>query len=49
LVQWDTSVHDWLVGRGEQIQLVALVDDATNQTWGRFVRRDGTRETSRRE
>lgn len=44
LVQWDTSDHDWLEGRGERIQLVAMVDDATSQTWGRFVSRDGTRE-----
>ena len=45
LVQWDTSDHDWLEGRGEPVHhLVRMIDDATSQSWGRFVPRDGTRE-----
>jgi hypothetical protein len=45
LVQWDTSDHDWLEGRGERVRyLVRLVDDATSRSWGRFVWHDGTRE-----
>src|SRR6202022_3771232 len=45
LVQWDTSDHDWLEGRGERVRyLVRLIDDATSRSWGRFVQHDGTRE-----
>lgn len=45
LVQWDTSDHDWLEGRGEPVRhLVRLIDDATSRSWGRFVEHDGTRE-----
>lgn len=45
LVQWDTSTHDWLEGRGEAVTyLVRLIDDATSRSWGRFVWSDGTRE-----
>ena len=45
LAQWDTSTHDWLEGRGEDVRyLVRLVDDATSRSWGRFVWHDSTRE-----
>ncbi|MDQ2948597.1 MAG: ISNCY family transposase [Acidobacteriota bacterium] len=45
LVQWDTSTHDWIEGRGEGVSyLVRLIDDATSRSWGRFVPHDGTRE-----
>lgn len=45
LVQWDTSDHDWLEGRGERVHhLVRMIDDATSRSWGRFVWSDGTRE-----
>jgi DNA-binding Lrp family transcriptional regulator len=45
LVQWDTSDHDWLEGRGEAVKhLVRMIDDATSRSWGRFVARDATRE-----
>src|SRR5216683_5601230 len=45
LVQWDTSNHDWLEGRGEPVRyLVRMIDDATSRSWGRFVKHDGTRE-----
>jgi transposase len=47
LVQWDTSVHDWLEGRGETIHLVAMIDDATSRMFARFVRHDTTEENMR--
>jgi len=31
LVQWDTSTHDWLEGRGEQMYLISMIDDATSR------------------
>ena len=42
LVQWDTSDHDWLEGRGAVRYLVRLIDDATSWSWGRFVESDTT-------
>jgi transposase len=42
LVQWDTSEHDWLEGRGGVRYLVRMIDDATSWSWGRFVERDAT-------
>ena len=42
LVQWDTSEHDWLEGRGQVQNLVRMIDDATSWSWGRFVERDAT-------
>jgi transposase len=44
LVQWDTSEHDWLEGRGPKLYLVAMVDDATSRAIGRFVARDSVEE-----
>ena len=44
LVQWDTSTHDWLEGRGDVRYLVRWIDDATCRSGGRFVLHDGTRE-----
>ena len=44
LVQWDTSNHDWLEGRGERLYLIAMIDDATSRLWARFVRHDSTEE-----
>ncbi|MBL8220134.1 MAG: ISNCY family transposase [Bryobacterales bacterium] len=44
LVQWDTSEHDWLEGRGEEIYLIAMIDDATSRLFARFVRHDSTEE-----
>ena len=31
LVQMDTSIHNWLEGRGETMVLVAMIDDATGR------------------
>ncbi|HXJ91333.1 MAG TPA: ISNCY family transposase [Terriglobia bacterium] len=42
LVQWDTSEHDWLEGRGPKLYLVAMIDDATSQAYARFVEHDST-------
>src|SRR5919197_1463441 len=44
LVQWDTSEHDWLEGRGEKLYLIAMIDDATSRLFARFVRSDSTEE-----
>lgn len=44
LVQWDTSDHDWLEGRGEQILLINMIDDATSRWFARFVASDSTVE-----
>jgi hypothetical protein len=43
-VQWDTSEHDWLEGRGEKLYLIAMIDDATSRLFARFVRHDSTEE-----
>ncbi len=44
LVQWDTSDHDWLEGRGPWMYLIHMVDDATSRLRARFVAHDSTRE-----
>lgn len=41
LVQMDTSIHPWLEERsGEEIVLIAMIDDATSRLFARFVPRD---------
>ena len=47
LVQWDTSTHEWLEGRGEQIYLISIIDDATSRLFARFVRHDSIEENRR--
>lgn len=47
LVQWDTSSHDWLEGRGEKLYLIAMIDDATSRLWAQFARQDSTAENMR--
>jgi transposase len=44
LVQWDTSTHDWLEGRGERIYLIKMIDDASSRLFARFVRSDSSTE-----
>ena len=44
LMQWDTSEHNWLEGRGERLYLIAMIDDATSRLFARFVRHDSTEE-----
>ena len=38
--QWDTSIHDWLEGRGEELVLIKKIDDATSRIRARFFRTD---------
>jgi transposase len=47
MVQWDTSEHDWLEGRGERLYLIHMIDDATSELLGRFVGSDSTEENMR--
>lgn len=42
LVQWDTSEHDWLEGRGPKLYLIGMIDDATSRALGLFVEHDTT-------
>lgn len=44
LVQWDTSEHDWLEGRGPKLYLIAMIDDATSEITARFALSDSTAE-----
>ena len=36
LVQMDTSIHDWLEGRGKSMVLIAMIDDATGRVEAGF-------------
>jgi Helix-turn-helix domain len=36
LVQMDASIHDWLEGRGEELVLITMIDDATGRLLARF-------------
>jgi hypothetical protein len=36
LVQMDASIHDWLEGRGEELVLISMIDDATSLAMARF-------------
>jgi hypothetical protein len=47
LVQWDTSEHDWLEGRGEKLYLIHMIDDATSELVARFVPSDSTEQNMR--
>jgi len=47
LVQWDTSEHEWLEGRGEKLYLISMIDDATSRIHSRFVLHDSTAENMR--
>src|SRR5688572_19237652 len=48
LVQWDTSDHDWLEGRGAQrLYLISMIDDASSRLYARFVSSDSTEENMR--
>jgi transposase len=42
LVQMDTSIHDWLEGRGEEAVLITMIDDATSRVVMRFYPADTT-------
>ena len=47
LVQWDTSEHDWLEGRGDKLYLIHMIDDASSELTARFVRHDSSEENMR--
>jgi hypothetical protein len=47
LVQWDTSEHEWLEGRGPKLSLISMIDDATSRIHARFVLHDSTAENMR--
>jgi len=47
MVQWDTSEHDWLEGRGDKLYLIHMIDDATSELTARFARHDSTEENMR--
>lgn len=47
MVQWDTSEHDWLEGRGPRLYLIHMIDDATSELTARFVEHDSTQENMR--
>jgi transposase len=47
LVQWDTSEHDWLEGRGPRLFYIAMIDDATSRVLSRFAEQDTTAENMR--
>jgi transposase len=40
LVQMDTSIHEWTEGRGEDMVLLHMIDDATSQLLARFYDSD---------
>jgi hypothetical protein len=40
LVQMDTSIHDWTEGRGENMVLIHMIDDATSRLVARFYDAD---------
>lgn len=48
LVLWDTSEFAWLEDRGgPELQLIAMIDDATSRLWARLVEHDSTEENLR--
>jgi len=47
MVQWDTSEHDWLEGRGPKLYLISMIDDASSRVHARFVLHDSTEENMR--
>ena len=40
LVQMDTSLHEWTEGRGEEMVLIKMIDDATSRVLARFYPAD---------
>jgi hypothetical protein len=46
-VQWDTSEHEWLEGRGPKLYLISMIDDATSRLLARLVEHDSTAENMR--
>ena len=45
MLQFDTSDHDWLEGRGPKIKLMGGIDDATKDVpWATFAYQDSVEE-----
>jgi len=44
-VQWDTSEHDWLEGRGGGLYPILMIDAATSSLQAWFVRSDSSEES----
>jgi len=45
MLQFDTSDHDWLQGRGPKIKLIGGIDDATKDVpWAKFALKDSVEE-----
>ncbi len=42
LIQVDGSEHDWFEGRGSRCTLLVYIDDATNDTFAKFVKSENT-------
>ena len=42
LVQMDSSIHDWTEGRGQDMVLMHMIDDATSRLLARFYEADTT-------
>lgn len=42
LIQVDGSEHDWFEGRGPRCTLLVYIDDATNETFAKFVKSENT-------
>src|SRR5262249_53915310 len=47
LVMMDSSPFRWLEERGPELQLIAMIDDASSRVWGRFAEHDSTEENMR--
>ncbi len=47
LVQWDTSEHAWLEGRGQEPYQIGMIDAASSRLLARFVPHDSTEENLR--
>ena len=45
MIQFDTSDHDWLEGRGPKMKLIGGIDDATKDVpWAQFAYHDSVKE-----
>ena len=47
LVMMDSSPFRWLEERGPELQLIAMIDDASSRFWARFAEHDSTQENLR--
>jgi hypothetical protein len=43
----DSSPFRWLEERGPELQLIAMIDDASSRFWARFAEHDSTAENFR--